>query len=167
MNRNRWSSPSPSSSSFPRHDLASVGIIIIIIESLARLISFAEHNKSIPRRIRRPYIMRDARVRWPDAMALAWKWKTITHSMRPQMLRNWNAIQLNDRRFISFHFIRSNWMVFFFCFSSEWIGRWVSKSFNTLVWLKVCQKERKINIAAINDWFPHVWNLECDLLKIF
>lgn len=40
-------------------------------------------------------------------MSLAWKWKTIPISMRSQMLRNWNAFQLNDRWSIHFFSVDS------------------------------------------------------------
>lgn len=86
-------------------------------------------------------------------MALAWKWKTIPISMRSSMLRNWNAFQLNDRWSIHFFsFDSMDGFGFFCCFSSEWNGRWVSKSFNTLVWLKVCQKVKKKPLQSLIDF---------------
>lgn len=119
---------------------ASVSIIIIIIKSLAQLISFAEYNKSIPRwNRRRPNIMRDARVRWPNR----WHWHENEKQYRSRCVHidaaKLKCISIEWSLINSFLFVRSNGWIFFICFSSEWYGRWVSKPFNTLVWLKVYQ----------------------------
>lgn len=109
--------------------------------------------------------MRDARVRWPnDGVGMKMKNNTdfdafIDAAKLKCISFEWSLINL-------FLFIRCNdWISFFAFHQNESVDEF---QYHLTLWFdwKSAKKQMVRKIVAIFDWFPHVWNLKCNLINI-